>query len=107
VYSRSTRRAWRFKTVWSEGWGDVTLEGFQANEGADRSLQTSRARHYPELLFSRWSARTPSTADRTECGIAVGSQMQRSNELKRIPVILKRSLRERNNWRIRLGLVVG
>ena len=27
--------------------------------------------------------------------------------LKRIPVILKRSLRERNNWRIRLGLVVG
>jgi hypothetical protein len=26
---------------------------------------------------------------------------------KRIPVILKRSLRERNNWRIRLGLVVG
>ena len=28
-------------------------------------------------------------------------------ELKRIPVILKRSLRERNNWRIRSGLVVG
>jgi hypothetical protein len=28
-------------------------------------------------------------------------------ELKRIPVILKRSLRERNNLRIRLGLVVG
>lgn len=28
-------------------------------------------------------------------------------ELKRIPVILKHSLRERNSWRIRLGLVVG
>ena len=27
--------------------------------------------------------------------------------LKRIPVILKHSLRERNSWRIRLGLVVG
>ena len=32
---------------------------------------------------------------------------QRQYALKRIPVILKRSLRERNNWRIRLGLVVG
>jgi hypothetical protein len=30
-----------------------------------------------------------------------------TDELKRIPVILKRSLRERNNLRIRLGLVVG
>ena len=30
-----------------------------------------------------------------------------SDQLKRIPVILKRSLRGRNNWRIRLGLVVG
>jgi hypothetical protein len=29
------------------------------------------------------------------------------DELKRIPVILKHSLRERNSWRIRLGLVVG
>jgi site-specific DNA recombinase len=28
-------------------------------------------------------------------------------QLKRIPVILKHSLRERNSWRIRLGLVVG
>jgi hypothetical protein len=27
--------------------------------------------------------------------------------LQRIPVILKHSLRERNSWRIRLGLVVG
>jgi len=30
-----------------------------------------------------------------------------SRELKRIPVISKHSLRERNSWRIRLGLVVG
>jgi hypothetical protein len=29
------------------------------------------------------------------------------DNLKRIPVILKHSLRERNSWRIRLGLVVG
>jgi adenylate cyclase len=28
-------------------------------------------------------------------------------DLQRIPVILKHSLRERNSWRIRLGLVVG
>ena len=27
--------------------------------------------------------------------------------LKRIPVILKHSLRERNSWRIRSGLLVG
>ena len=32
---------------------------------------------------------------------------RRGRKLKRIPVILKRSLRERNNLRIRLGLVVG
>jgi hypothetical protein len=33
--------------------------------------------------------------------------MLKESELKRIPVILKHSLRERNSWRIRLGLVVG
>jgi hypothetical protein len=37
-----------------------------------------------------------------ECGDEADAK-----KLKRIPVILKHSLRERNSWRIRLGLVVG
>jgi uncharacterized protein YidB (DUF937 family) len=36
-----------------------------------------------------------------------GSGQPPGGLLKRIPVILKHSLRERNSWRIRLGLVVG
>ena len=36
-----------------------------------------------------------------------GNLVVASALLKRIPLILKHSLRERNSWRIRLGLVVG
>jgi hypothetical protein len=38
---------------------------------------------------------------------AENSPLSIAGKLKRIPVILKHSLRERNSWRIRLGLVVG
>jgi hypothetical protein len=42
------------------------------------------------------------------CAEAVKKDYQTTKaQLKRIPVILKHSLRERNSWRIRLGLVVG
>ena len=58
-------------------------------------------------LLHRWR-REAGKAGRNIKRIGVAFEAGRDGFwLQRIPVILKHSLRERNSWRIRLGLVVG
>jgi hypothetical protein len=58
-------------------------------------------------IFAIWAYLTFVAAFVIAFVVALDAQDRIHRDLKRIPLILKHSLRERNSWRIRLGLVVG